>query len=366
MSDDDAIIVVGERRAGSPLAEEATRSKRARDGGDARDGSHPPADPPLFRLFTSRSGDLSRPGGNAGCVSLPDIVSGPVRWCVVMNFMIDLPWLLSPDGCPSLNDVPTVVWVADERNAPRAAFDAMRRGRDWRVVYPQTPKFGTHHTKCFILVYDAGCRVCVHTSNLIELDVHRRANAAWTQDFPLKSRADRDARSARSLSSSTTCSGTFGGSGGGTPRRTARSSAPERSRGSTSGAPGRSSSRPSPVGGAAASCRAGATRRRDARSTAARSHARSKTPPWRASSRASARPASDGSRRWRTVSAAVGWRWTAATASRPSGRRNRQRGLSLAPATSWARRARCSSCGRRWRRCASVTSGTSPAAPSRA
>lgn len=193
MSDDDAIVVVGERRAGSPLAEEATRSKRARGGGDARDGSHPPADPPLFRLFTSRSGDLSRPGGNAGCVSLPDIVSGPVRWCVVMNFMIDLPWLLSPDGCPSLNDVPTVVWVADERNAPRAAFDAMRRGRDWRVVHPQTPKFGTHHTKCFILVYDAGCRVCVHTSNLIELDVHRRANAAWTQDFPLKSRADRDA-----------------------------------------------------------------------------------------------------------------------------------------------------------------------------
>ena len=33
-----------------------------------------------------------------------------------MNFMIDLPWLLSPDGCPELGDVPRVVWIVDERS----------------------------------------------------------------------------------------------------------------------------------------------------------------------------------------------------------------------------------------------------------
>ena len=51
------------------------------------------------------------------------------------------------------------------------------------------PKFGTHHTKCFILVYDTGVRVCVRTANLIHGDVRKRTNAAWCQDFPNKSAA---------------------------------------------------------------------------------------------------------------------------------------------------------------------------------
>ena len=58
------------------------------------------------------------------------------------------------------------------------------------MVNPPVPKFGTHHTKCFVLVYDTGCRVCVHTANLIHGDVHKRTNAMWCQDFPLKSLND--------------------------------------------------------------------------------------------------------------------------------------------------------------------------------
>ena len=74
-------------------------------------------DPPLFRLFTTDHHDLTANStGNAGCASLRDVVSGQVRWCVVMNFMIDLPWLLSHDGCPELGDVPKVVWIVDERS----------------------------------------------------------------------------------------------------------------------------------------------------------------------------------------------------------------------------------------------------------
>jgi len=74
-------------------------------------------DPPLFRLFTTDHHDLTANStGNAGCATLRDVVSGPVRWCVVMNFMIDLPWLLSPDGCPELGAIPKVVWIVDERS----------------------------------------------------------------------------------------------------------------------------------------------------------------------------------------------------------------------------------------------------------
>lgn len=151
------------------------------------------SDPPLFRLLTTDPADLNpNTSGNAGCVSLRDIVSGPVRWCVVMNFMIDLPWLLSPDGCPELLRIPKVVWIGDERSSPTPRdpeFLRLKGDRDWTAVNPPCPKFGTHHTKCFILVYDTGVRVCVHTANLIHGDVRKRTNAAWCQDFPNKSPA---------------------------------------------------------------------------------------------------------------------------------------------------------------------------------
>ena len=151
------------------------------------------SDPPLFRLLTTDPADLNpNTSGNAGCVSLRDIVSGPVRWCVVMNFMIDLPWLLSPDGCPELLRIPKVVWIGDERSSPTPRdpeFLRLKGERDWTAVNPPCPKFGTHHTKCFILVYDTGVRVCVHTANLIHGDVRKRTNAAWCQDFPNKSAA---------------------------------------------------------------------------------------------------------------------------------------------------------------------------------
>lgn len=239
---DDEVLIVGEIRAGGdPASGDERAAKRPRNGADLggapsannQPRSAPPSktrpsiaemkraldaagvthsgmergeleaefervqssfsDPPLFRLLTTDPADLNpNTSGNAGCVSLRDIVSGPVRWCVVMNFMIDLPWLLSPDGCPELLRIPKVVWIGDERSSPTPndpEFLRLKGERDWTVVNPPCPKFGTHHTKCFILVYDTGVRVCVHTANLIHGDVRKRTNAAWCQDFPNKSAA---------------------------------------------------------------------------------------------------------------------------------------------------------------------------------
>lgn len=240
---DDEVLIVGETRAGDdPASGDDRAAKRPRNGADLGGApsannqlrSVPPSktrpsiaemkrvldaagvthsgmergeleaefervqssfsDPPLFRLLTTDPADLNpNTSGNAGCVSLSDIVSGPVRWCVVMNFMIDLPWLLSPDGCPELLRIPKVVWIGDVRSSPTPRdpeFLRLKGARDWTVVNPPCPKFGTHHTKCFILVYDTGVRVCVHTANLIHGDIRKRTNAAWCQDFPNKSAAD--------------------------------------------------------------------------------------------------------------------------------------------------------------------------------
>ena len=74
-------------------------------------------DPPcISHCATEHDALTARSTGNAGCAPFRDVVSGPVRWCVVMNFMIDLPWLLSHDGCPELGAIPRVVWIVDERS----------------------------------------------------------------------------------------------------------------------------------------------------------------------------------------------------------------------------------------------------------
>ena len=104
-----ALDAAGISYAGMERREMETEFKRV--------GSTSFIDPPLFRLFTTDHHDLTANStGNAGCATLRDVVSGPVRWCVVMNFMIDLPWLLSPDGCPELGAIPRVVWIVDERS----------------------------------------------------------------------------------------------------------------------------------------------------------------------------------------------------------------------------------------------------------
>ena len=51
---------------------------------------------------------------------------------------------------------------------------------------PLPVPFGTYHSKAFMIQYEGGMRVVVHTANLIYVDCNNKSQGLWYQDFPRK------------------------------------------------------------------------------------------------------------------------------------------------------------------------------------
>ena len=120
---------------------------------------------------------------NHGCVTIRDIVGGPVvpAWAILMNFQFDAEWLITE--CPVLLDVSKVVCIHgqdDISNSPA-------KPSHWELHKPPVPRYGTHHSKAMLLGYEDGVRVAVFTANFGVMDHNVLSNACWTQDFPKKS-----------------------------------------------------------------------------------------------------------------------------------------------------------------------------------
>ena len=195
-SDDDEIVFVGETRDGSALEGDAKRVRYEVSDGPALAteipsrtelSPDPTAErydeyaPPLFRLFKTENTH------NEACVSVSDLVRGPVRWAVVSNFKIDLDFM--QDHAPELLAIPRLHWLHGQDDLPnwiRANCSNKTETGEWTTLKPATPQWGTHHSKFFLLVFPAGCRVVVHTANLCYGDLTAMSNAAWWQDFPKK------------------------------------------------------------------------------------------------------------------------------------------------------------------------------------
>ena len=200
-SDDDEIVFVGETRDGGALEGDARDAKRVRyDASNslalatetparteiAPDPSSERHAPPLFRLFRTENTH------NEACVSVSDLVRGPVVWAVVSNFKIELDFM--QDHAPELLAIPRVHWLHGQDDLPvwieKHCPNKTETG-DWTTLKPAVPQWGTHHSKFFLLVFKEGCRVVVHTANLCFEDLSVMSNAAWWQDFPKKSPAKR-------------------------------------------------------------------------------------------------------------------------------------------------------------------------------
>lgn len=119
-------------------------------------------------------------------VGLADVVEGDFEWAIVCDYLIDPAFLLRE--LPALGRCGRVCVFTDSRNSPRSTLGpALACAPAFELYYPPLPlQYGTHHSKLFVLVFDKGVRVVVHTSNLIYSDVRDMAQGLWTQDFPLK------------------------------------------------------------------------------------------------------------------------------------------------------------------------------------
>jgi len=149
----------------------------------------------LRDLFTVDSSSGSA-GGSGAVNSIEEVLA--------VDFMFDLSLLA--EECPMLCDgtIPVLMlhgmnelheeWELSGARDPGSALHAnlSHPFAQWRFAQVRlADRWGTHHTKMFVIFFKSGVRVVVHTANLLHRDVHDMTNAFWVQDFPLKQQSSR-------------------------------------------------------------------------------------------------------------------------------------------------------------------------------
>ncbi|CAG9462817.1 unnamed protein product [Pedinophyceae sp. YPF-701] len=179
----------GEEGATAPSGRPASPAQAPK--ASQRDGDGRAATPDAaFRLLRVRGapGAAHATGGPPTCC-LRHLVRGDLSYAFVSNYMIDLPWLLS--ACPALTRAGHLVVCHGHReDTSDAMVQVLRRLRmEHRTTLWQPPlpiRFGTHHSKFFLLRFKTGLRVVVLTANMIHADCNSKAQGVWYQDFPPK------------------------------------------------------------------------------------------------------------------------------------------------------------------------------------
>jgi len=115
-------------------------------------------------------------------LSLQDIFSGFPTEAIVFNYSMDPEWLITE--VPILSTIRTHLVMhcpmGNPQNIPSLVGLNLYRA-------PYNYHYSCHHTKMMILFYEGiGCRVVVHTNNMIAVDWGNKCQVIWTQDFPIK------------------------------------------------------------------------------------------------------------------------------------------------------------------------------------
>ncbi len=119
-------------------------------------------------------------------------VSGDVRLAFVSNYLIDPVFLVS--SFPDLLFCDTVIVAhgmkdLSQHEMLRRSLRSALVGVDVEVVAPEVPPYGTHHSKLFLLQYERGIRIIIHTANLVYCDFNNKSQAVFMQDFPRREAA---------------------------------------------------------------------------------------------------------------------------------------------------------------------------------
>lgn len=119
-------------------------------------------------------------------IALDEIITAGAELSVVCNYKIDLPWMWN--RAPGLQTSRKIIVVHGEGPNEEQEWNAFLslQGATERVrfIRPQTPPYGTVHSKMFLLFFNTGCRVCIHTANMVECDWDHKTQGAYIRDFP--------------------------------------------------------------------------------------------------------------------------------------------------------------------------------------
>lgn len=122
-------------------------------------------------------------------VELTDVVAAGAELAIVFNYQFDMAWML--EEMPAILTCQKIMIVhgmsSTEELEWKNVFENYGIGARVRVVRPETPTYGTVHSKMFLLFYSTGCRVCIHTANMVASDWKMKTQGAYVRDFPLQS-----------------------------------------------------------------------------------------------------------------------------------------------------------------------------------
>jgi tyrosyl-DNA phosphodiesterase 1 len=124
---------------------------------------------------------------NEKCLSIKDLLhqedENRCEAVCLMNYMIQLDWIVNE-----------CLWLLDSEllvlhGSSNVASAALLQRENWFIskVDLGMETYGTHHSKIALLFYQQGFRLVITTANFIEDDFSYRTQAAYVEDFPMKS-----------------------------------------------------------------------------------------------------------------------------------------------------------------------------------
>lgn len=119
-------------------------------------------------------------------LALDDIVLAGADLAVICNFKVDVKWMW--ERAPALQTSRKVMIIHGETKEEELEWLHYLRGEGAesrvRFVRPPTPSYGTVHSKLFVIFYPSGCRICIHTANMVQQDWDYKTQGAYMRDFP--------------------------------------------------------------------------------------------------------------------------------------------------------------------------------------
>lgn len=182
------IVEIGTKRnigaASSPGRRDGIKRRKDREKGNAKEQrERVPKEMPFYLL---RLRGESKKESN---VSLSELVVPNYEFGFVSDYMFDIPWLARecPQLFPADSRQKLVIACGDNAQVHKMQLLPLRH-EHITIFKPSLPlQYGTHHTKMMIFFYgERGCRVVVHTANMIEQDWVFKTQAAYLRDFPMK------------------------------------------------------------------------------------------------------------------------------------------------------------------------------------
>lgn len=173
----------------STAASSSSSAKRARSG-VAEKSAASLGNRPLYGFHLLKTSGVGCKGD--AYVALDEIVVAGAHLAVICNFKFDMDWMWQ--RAPALHTFGRIIIVHggddDEEKQWRQFVESQGLSERVRFVKPTLPAYGTMHSKMFVLFYASGCRVCIHTANMLESDWDYKTQAAYMRDFPIRILSD--------------------------------------------------------------------------------------------------------------------------------------------------------------------------------